>query len=75
MKNKYSFDDETIEKFQELSSKLYNLKYCLEMYMNYIEGETNIPLGVLCLGIIIKNYFNLAKVEFNKLEDELGILA
>lgn len=75
MTNKYSFDNETIEKFQELSSKLYNLKHCLEMYMNYIEDETDASLGVLCLGIIIKNYFNIAKEEFNKLEDELGVLA
>lgn len=75
MTNKDLFDNETIEKFRAFSSKLYNLKHGLELYMNYLADETDASLEALCLGAIIKNYFNVAKEEFNKLEEELGVLA
>lgn len=74
MNNKYSFSDEIVEKFQDFDSKLYNIKYCLEMYMNYLEDETHVPLPFICMGLIIKSYFNNAKEEFVKLEEDLDVL-
>ncbi len=69
------FNQKTIEKFENISSKLYNIKYCLEFYLDYIENETDAPLNVICTGLIIKEYFNNTKNEYNRLEEDLGILS
>lgn len=74
MDNKYFFSHEILEKFQQIDSKLYNLKYCLDRFVNDIEDETDSSLSIICLGLIIKHYFNTTKEEFNKLEEELGVL-
>ncbi len=74
MQHNNSFSQEILEKFQQIDSKLYNLKYCLEMFINYIEDEADASLSIVCLGLIIKHYFNTTKEEFNKLEEELGVL-
>lgn len=68
------FDDEIIEKFNDISNKLYNLKYSYELFFNYLENETTVPVEVICLGLIIKEYFEKAKRDYNNLEEELGVL-
>ena len=42
--------------------------------MNYLEDETETTLNIRCLALILNNYFNIIKEEYNKLEEDLGVL-
>ena len=44
-----------------------------ELFINYLEGETDIPLKAQCLALTLYKYFNIAKENFNKLEEDLGV--
>ena len=68
---KFIFSDEIIEKFNNIGSKLYNLKHAYELYNIYIQNEANIPLDVLCMNLLINDYFQSIKNDYNKLEEDL----
>ena len=68
------FNTETKQRFEEIGSKLYNFKYSFEIFINDLQDNTDIPLGNLCLLLILKNYFDSLKNEYNKLEEDLGVL-
>lgn len=74
MLNQKIFNNEIICKFDNIGNKLYNLKYSLDLYINYLESETEVPIKAQCLGLILREYFNEIKEDYNKLEEELGIL-
>ena len=74
MHNKKYFSDEIIEKFADISEKLYNIKYSLELLRDEIEQEPAIPLNLICTFVILKEYFDKTKEDYNSLEKELGIL-
>lgn len=74
MENKNMFSDEMIDKFNEIGSKLFNLKYAIEHLVDSLENETNVSLGIICLSHILKHYFNNTKLEYNKLEEDLNTL-
>lgn len=65
---------ETKQKFEDIGSKLYNFKYSLEAFINELEGDAEISLGNLCLLLILRDYFNKLKEDYNKLEEDLGVL-
>ena len=68
------FNDEIQLRFDEISNKLYNFKYSFDLFINYLEDETDIPLNAQCFALILKEYFNKTKEDYNKLEEDLGIL-
>lgn len=67
-------DEQVKERFENIGNKMYNFKYSLEECINELEDNAEIPLGKLCLLLILKNYFNNLKEDYNKLEEELGVL-
>ena len=68
------FNAEMKQKFESIGSKLYNLKYSLELFINYLECESDISLNLVCLALILNNYFSIVKDEYNSLEESLGLL-
>ena len=74
MLNQKVFSNEMQYKFENIDNKLYNLKYSFDLYISYLENETDVPLKAQCLGLILKEYFNEIKDDYNKLEEDLGIL-
>lgn len=62
------------QRFEDIGSKLYNLKYSFDLLINCIEDEVDVPLELKCLALILNNYFNITKEEYNKLEEDLGVL-
>lgn len=74
MSNSKIFSKELKEKFEDIDNKLYNLKHSFDLYINYLESDINIPLKAQCLALILNNYFNIVKDEYNKLEEDLGVL-
>ena len=70
-----NFSEEEIkEKFNNFGSKMYNLKYSFELFLNYLETENDASLNTICLGHILKDYFEKAKNEYNTIEEDLGLL-
>ena len=70
-----NFSEEEIkERFNNFSSKMYNLKYSFELFLNYLETEDDASLNTICLGHILKDYFEKAKNEYNTIEEDLGLL-
>ena len=67
-------NNERIEQFEKISCKLYNFKYSFETFIKEIEDSADISLGNLCLLLILRDYFNNLKDDYNKLEEDLGIL-
>lgn len=67
------FNEEIKQRFEDIGSELYNFKYSFELFINYLEGETDIPLKAQCLALTLYQYFNIAKENFNKLEEDLGV--
>lgn len=74
MSYKEIFSEELKIRFEEVGSKLYNLKHSFDLFINYLEEEPDIPLNIQCLALILNNYFNNAKDDYNKLEEDLGVL-
>ena len=74
MSGKEFFNAEMKQKFESIGSKLYNLKYSLELFINYLECESDISLNLVCLALILNNYFSIVKDEYNSLEESLGLL-
>lgn len=68
------FDNEIKERFEKISSKMYNFKHSFRTFINDLEDNTDIPLGYLCLLLILQDYFNEIKKDYNKLEEDLGVL-
>ena len=68
------FSKELKERFNILDSELYNLKHAFKLFVDYLEDETDIPLKAKCFALILNEYFNKTKKDFNKLEEDLGIL-
>ena len=68
------FDNEIKERFEKISSKMYNFKHSFRIFINDLEDNTDIPLGYLCLLLILQDYFNKIKKDYNKLEEDLGVL-
>lgn len=68
------FSKELKERFNILDSELYNLKHAFKLFVDYLEDETEIPLQVKCFALILNEYFNKTKKDFNKLEEDLGVL-
>lgn len=68
------FDEEIKQRFDKISSKMYNFKYSLKTFINELEGNTDVPLGNLCLLLILQDYFDKIKKDYNKLEEDLGVL-
>ena len=74
MSEKNIFNDELQLRFDNISNKLFNMKYSFDLFINYLEDETDIPLKAQCLGLILREYFNKLKDDYNKLEEDLGVL-
>lgn len=68
------FSTEIKQRFENVGDKLYNLKYSFDLFTNYLEDETETTLNIRCLALILNNYFNIIKEEYNKLEEDLGVL-
>lgn len=68
------FSTKTRQRFEDIGSKLYNFKYSLEAFVNELQDNSDIPLGNLCLLLILRDYFNNLKEDYNKLEEDLGVL-
>ena len=68
------FSTKTRQRFEDIGSKLYNFKYSFEAFVNELQDNSDIPLGNLCLLLILRDYFNNLKEDYNKLEDDLGVL-
>ena len=43
-------------------------------FENYLETEDDTSLNTICLGHILKDYFEKAKNEYNTIEEDLGLL-
>ena len=50
------------------------LPHAFKLFIDYLEDETDIPLQVKCFALILNEYFNKTKKDFNKLEEDLGVL-
>ena len=74
IKGEIMFSSEIKTKFNEIGSKLYNLKFSVEHLVESVENESNVSLRIICLLHILKYYFNAIKLEYNKLEEELNVL-
>lgn len=68
------FSTKTRQRFEDIGSKLYNFKYSFEAFVNELQDNSDIPLGNLCLLLILRDYFNNLKEDYNKLEEDLGVL-
>ena len=68
------FSDILKIKFDDIGNKLYNFKYGFDLIFNYLENEEDISLNSICLLIILKKYFSEIKEDYNKLEEDLGVL-
>ena len=68
------FSTKTRQRFEDIGSKLYNFKYGFDLIFNYLENEEDISLNSICLLIILKKYFSEIKEDYNKLEEDLGVL-
>lgn len=68
------FNDELKQRFEDIGSNLYNLKYSFDLFINYLEDEVDTPLKVQCLALILNKYFNITKEEYNRLEEDLNVL-
>ena len=74
MSKDYNFDDEIKERFNSIGSKLYTIKYALEEIISIIENEGEINIGTVSILSTINAYFNRAKEDYYKLEEDLGTL-
>lgn len=66
--------DEFVHRFEDIGSKLYNFKHSFDAFINELEGNGYISLGALCSLLILKDYFNNLKEDYNKLEEDLGVI-
>ena len=66
--------DEMREEFYDIGEKLYNFKHAFNLMVHYLEDETDVSLGLICVFLIMKNYFSGIKEDYKKLEQDLGIL-
>lgn len=67
-------DSVAIEKLRNHSKKLFSLKHALRSYFECIEGvaETS-DVGIISLGVILLEYFEAAKAEFDDVQKYLDI--
>lgn len=63
-----------IEKFEDISTQLYNFKHALKLFINHLEDYSETPIEIQCLALILKDYFEKVKNDYNKLEEELNII-
>ena len=74
MNKNNTFSDEVKNKFDSIGIKLYNFKHGFDFLIKDLEDEADKSLGLICLLLILKKYFSEIKDEYNKLEEELGVL-
>ena len=73
MANEGLFNEEIIEKFNKIGCELYNLKYSFQLFIDCLENTDNVSIDIICFGIIMKEYFEKVKDEYNQLEETLNI--
>ena len=74
MSYKVFLNDEVKNRFDSIGTKFFNFKYSFDLIINNIENESDISLNLICLLLILKKYFSEIKDEYNKLEEDLGVL-
>ena len=74
MEDKKLFNEEVRERFDKISSRMYNFKHSLNFFFKSLEDETELTLELVCLCYILKEYFNNTKKEYNQLEKDFGLL-
>ena len=74
MKHDEIFSETLKQQFEDIGTKLYNFKYSFDLFVNCLEDEADVPLKLQCLALVLDNYFNMIKKEYNKLEEDLGVL-
>ena len=73
--NKQCIINEKIsEKFNDINSKLYNFKHSIQLFVDCLEDNDNVSVNVICLAIILKEYFEQIKQEYTHLLEILNIL-
>lgn len=73
MLNKNVFTEDIVKKFEDIASKFYNLKHSFKLLTNCIQDEENVSLETITFALILREYFNSLKFDYNKLEEDLGI--
>lgn len=72
--NKIIINEEVKRSFEEISSRLYNFKYALDYFVLNLENDNTMMLNTTCLSLVLKEYYNVTKEKYNKLEENLGLL-
>ena len=62
------------ERFNDFGSKMYNLRYSFELFLEYLEMEEDVSLKTVCLGHVLKAYLEKTKAEYNRIEEEFELL-
>lgn len=73
--DKEILNNETLEKFEVISNRMFNIKHCFELFIYNLQndGYAENSVEIITLGLILKEYFNQTKEIYNNLESEIGV--
>lgn len=74
MNKDYFFNEEILDEFADINSKIYNLNHSFKFFIDSLENQSETSLSLICLGHILQDYIKVIKYRYYNLLEKLDVL-